>query len=311
MLSQQQSLIQEKNEELQAINEELQSLNEELYANREELLQQKEKLERALAELRDSQDRMIQSEKMSSLGMLTAGIAHELKNPLNYISTGIYALENILKTLPGQITGILKGNKTEQQLQSERLNGSLESLGTVRSAILEGVTRSAKIIESLNVYTYTGESPMIRLDVGSCIEKALIILAHTFRDRITIRRDVDPGACIMAPEVKMVQMLTNVLSNAIDAIEDKGFIDVSVKQLEERVVIGIRDSGRGIEPVNLSHLFDPFFTTKEVGKGTGLGLSIVYTFVKQFGGEVNVESTPGEYTLFRFSFPKAPDSFTN
>jgi PAS domain S-box-containing protein len=270
-------LVKERTEELEASNEELIVTNEELYTQREHLTLTLEKL-------KEAQEQLIQTEKMASLGVLTAGVAHEINNPINYIYNGAMAIENFLAD-----------NSPE----------NFETLKPLFEAINTGIHRVTGIVKSLNKYSRKDESLLVECNLNEILENALAMLFNQYKKRIKIAKEyADTPPTILANEGEMHQVFINILINAIQAIENKGSITVKTKITDIGVSVYIKDSGIGIQSEYLNKIFDPFFTTKDPGKGTGLGLAITKRIIQEHKGTINCYSEPNKGTEFIITFPK-------
>jgi C4-dicarboxylate-specific signal transduction histidine kinase len=269
-------LVKERTEELYAINEELKMSNE-------ELITQREVLENALEHLKQTQNRLIQSEKMASLGVLAAGVAHEINNPLNFINGGIIGLENWLQ---------------------ENLPESLNEVEPLLHGMNEGIRRASTIVAGLNKYSREDESSFSRCNIASIIDSCIMMLSYQIKGRIRVIKEYsDKDLIIFANEGRLHQAFLNVISNSVQAIAETGEIEIKTTVESGNIKILIRDSGCGISEENISKIMDPFFTTKEPGKGTGLGLSITYNIIRQHKGIIEIESKKGKGTQILIQLP--------
>jgi PAS domain S-box-containing protein len=269
-------LVKERTEELAATIEELNSTNEELNA-------QKEELESAISSLQSTQNQLVQSEKMASLGVLAAGIAHEINNPLNFIQGGLLGIEKYYK---------------------KNLNNQIEFIQLFLDSIKEGVKRASEIVKSLSHYSRHYDQLNFDCDLHLIIDNCLIMLQNQLKNRITLIKDytLEPHL-VLGNEGKFHQIFLNILSNAEQSIELEGTIEIKTSVDEEFLTISITDSGCGISPENLQKIFDPFFTTKGTGKGTGLGLSITLNIVHEHNGTIEFESQENEGTTVTIKLP--------
>jgi two-component system sensor histidine kinase PhcS len=232
---------------------------------------------------------LVQSEKLSSLGRMSAGIIHEINNPLNFSLTGLFALRNKGKKLPA-----------EDRQEYDAIVNDIE----------EGLKRVRNIVSDLRTFTHSGNGegePVEAVDVANA---ALRFLGGEWRDSITIHQEIPESQSLWANRNKLIHVLVNLLQNAIDALREKPFAGDEKPQIwlagkveGNRSLILVRDNGPGIDTKIASKIFDPFFTTKEVGKGMGLGLSICYRIVQSFGGKISVQSEPGKFCEFTLDFP--------
>jgi PAS domain S-box-containing protein len=269
-------LVNARTEELNETNKKLQQINEKLNNQRIEL-------ENALINLNETQQQLFQSEKMASLGVLAAGIAHEINNPLNFINGGAVALELYFN----------------DHLQDHR-----EKLTPLFAGIREGVKRTSNIVASLNHYSYQGEEKNTPCDVHPIIDNCLVILNSQILQGINIVKNYTAETVTFnSNEGKLHQLFLNILQNAVQSISSEGTININTNISDERLFIKISDTGCGIDKETLLKINDPFFTTKDPGKGTGLGLAISNNILKQYNGTLDFESEPGKGTSAIISFP--------
>lgn len=256
-------------------------------SNQELELQVKErtsKLEKTLRELSERQNQLIESEKLASLGLLSAGIAHEINNPLNFITGGYYGLLEVV-----QSSGI-----------------SQDKIKLYLDAIKVGVERTTKIVKGLNQYTRSGDSLDETISVEEMLENCLVILSHSLRDKIIVKKDFAEGDLfIRGNSGKIHQVFLNIFTNAIQSMEKNGGeLSIITKALDETISIHIEDTGTGIQKEHLSQIAIPFFTTKEPGKGVGLGLSIASKILKEHSGSLEVKSEWGLGTRITIHLPR-------
>jgi signal transduction histidine kinase len=270
------TVVRERTDELETTNEELQATNEELSDHREAL-------ETALKELQNTQNQLVHSEKMASLGVLTAGVAHEINNPLNFINGGVMGIENYLH---------------------ENLKEHESELAPLIEGIQTGVKRASDIVASLSHYSRHDYSSNIECDIHAIIDNCLVMLQNQIKHKIEIQKDyTEKKYNFTGKEGKLHQAFLNILINAVQAIEDKGFISVMTTVMKNNLVIAISDTGCGIEPEILPRITEPFFTTKETGKGIGLGLWITYNIIQDHQGTLLFESQQGTGTKVTITFP--------
>jgi len=275
--------------------------------------------EAALAELRTAQASLIHAEKMASLGQLTAGIAHEIKNPLNFVNNfaglSVELLDELKETAAPALSSLDEKTRAEIDETVEMLTGNLEK-------IAEHGRRADGIVKSMLAHSRGSTGDRQRVDINGLFEEALNLAYHGARAQdqefnITLEREFDTGA---APIELVPQDVTRVFLNLIGngfyaankrrlQVDDRGFrpmLKVTTRDLGEAVEVRVRDNGIGIPPELRDKLFQPFFTTKPTGEGTGLGLSISYDIVTQeHGGTIAVDSVPGEFTEFTVTLPRS------
>jgi len=234
--------------------------------------------------LKETQSHLIQSEKMASLGVLTAGVAHEINNPLNFIKGGYLGLDNYFKE--------------EDIAQDKDILTFLEGIKT-------GVDRATDIVKGLNQFSRDNENYVEECDIHSIIDNCFLILKYQLKDKIEIHKEFCDKRLLVPGNVgKLHQVFINIIINANQAIEQKGKISVSTFIVGEEIIIEISDNGRGISEEDISRITDPFFTTKDPGEGTGLGLSITYSIIQEHGGNITFNSTISEGTTVRVQLPK-------
>lgn len=320
------SMIQSKTEALQQSQENLATAHAEVSS-------QAAQLSRALQELRTTQTQLIQTEKMSSLGQLVAGIAHEINNPVNFIHGNLQHLREYSQDLLGLVYRYQQEClHTSADLQAYLKQIDLEfiesDLPQILNSIETGTERIRQIVLTLRNFSRLDEAEMKPVDIHEGIDSTLMILQHRLnaqsdRPAIQIIKQYDNLPPVECYASQLNQVFMNILSNAIDALETKCMdaqgtavslqpliITIRTHQLTpERIAIQIHDNGPGIPENIQARLFDPFFTTKPVGKGTGLGLSISYQIVvEKHKGLLKCSSCPGEGTCFWIEIPIAQHS---
>ena len=237
----------------------------------------------SMNELKDTTQRLVQSEKMASLGVLSAGVAHEINNPLNFIKGGIKAL-----------SAELNDNEISTK-NSEKLI----------SVVQQGVDRASVIVNSLSHFSRTTQHMNEQCEIHDVLENCLVMLDHRLKQKVDVQKEyADQRITLMGNEGKLHQAFINILSNAENAIEDKGEIVIKTEETKNGIKIRISDNGQGIKREDLIKIQEPFFTTKPMGQGTGLGLSITYKIIEEHGGKINVFSEVGKGTMFEMVFLK-------
>ena len=276
--------------------------------------------EATLTDLRRTQDRLVQTEKMASLGQLTAGIAHEIKNPLNFVNNfsdlSVDLLDELHEAVAPDKLAVAGDLRAEIDDITATLKGNLEK-------IAEHGRRADSIVKSMLLHSRTGPSEHRAIDLNTTAEEALNLAYHGARAEtpgfsITMEKDLDPkAAAIDAFPQELLRVMLNLINNGFyaarkhaDETTDPGFeptIRLTTRDLGDQVEIRVRDNGTGIPADIRDKLFQPFFTTKPTGEGTGLGLSISYDIItQQHGGTITVDSEVGNYSEFTIRLPRNP-----
>jgi two-component system, NtrC family, sensor kinase len=279
--------------------------------------QRTQELARSIEDLRTTQDRLIQTEKLASLGQLTAGIAHEIKNPLNFVNN----FSAVSVELIDELREALGGAHLDSKLRAE-IAGIADMLQGNLDKVVQHGKRADSIVKNMLLHSRQGSGEHRPVDINALVEESLNLAYHGARAEkqgfnITLERSFDPaaGEVDLFPQ-EITRVLLNLISNGFYAatkrkVEANGgdyepTLATATKDLGDRVEIRIRDNGTGIPPEVKEKLFNPFFTTKPAGEGTGLGLSISHDIVvKQHGGSIEVDTQPGEFTEFRIVLPRA------
>jgi signal transduction histidine kinase len=278
--------------------------------------QRTRELARSLEDLRTAQDRLVQTEKLASLGQLTAGIAHEIKNPLNFVNN----FSAVSVELIDELREALGGAHLDSKLRAE-IVGIADMLQGNLDKVVQHGKRADSIVKNMLLHSRQGSGEHRPVDINALVEESLNLAYHGARAEkqgfnITLERSFDPaaGEVDLFPQ-EITRVLLNLISNGFYAAtkrkaEANGDYEptlaAATKNLGDRVEIRIRDNGTGIPPEVQEKLFNPFFTTKPAGEGTGLGLSISHDIiVKQHGGSIEVDTQPGAFTEFRIVLPRA------
>ncbi|WP_224240312.1 ATP-binding protein [Hyalangium gracile] len=276
--------------------------------------------ERRLVEERQAQ--LIQAEKLASLGQMAAGIAHEINNPVSYVTSNLRVLEQYATaflpvlgwlreqmeapdTRPRTLSADRLAEMRAQWAQGE-LDQVLEDMPELLRESLTGVRRIREIAQSLRVFAREDDGKLQEVDLNEELESTLRMVGNELKYKCEVKRDLEPLPRVTCHPTQLVQVFTNLLLNAGQAIENRGEIRIRTRRQEEEVVVEISDTGRGMTPETLSKLFTPFFTTKPRGQGTGLGLSISRDIVTRHGGRLEVRSEPGQGSTFTLYLPLRP-----
>jgi two-component system NtrC family sensor kinase len=273
-------------------------------------------LAKSLEDLRTTQDRLVQTQKLASLGQLTAGIAHEIKNPLNFV--------NNFSGLSTELIDELQESLKDVSLNEKRRSEIMELMDTLRGnldKVVQHGKRADAIVKNMLLHSREGSGEHRVVDINALVEESLNLAYHGARAEkqsfnITMERSLDPaaGQADVFPQ-DVTRVLLNLISNGFYAATKRkagadggGYeptLAASTRSLGDRVEVKIRDNGTGIPPDVKEKMFNPFFTTKPAGEGTGLGLSICHDIiVKQHGGSIEVDTQPGEFTEIRVTLPR-------
>jgi PAS domain S-box-containing protein len=274
---------------------------------------EKEQQQILIRKLSDMQGQLLQSEKMASIGLLAAGVAHEINNPLAFISSNFGALErdakDILKLISAfeGVEGLLPGDARAPvafMKQDIGLDDIRQDLDALFAESREGLQRVKHIVQNLKDFSRPGGTEKEMADLEQGLDSTLNVAWNEIKYKADVVREYAgvPGLYCLPSQIN--QVFLNLLINAAHAIEDKGTIVVRTGYDDKVVWVEIEDNGSGIAPAHLDHIFEPFFTTKPVGKGTGLGLSIVYGIVQGHQGTIDVKSEVGKGTVFRVALPR-------
>jgi two-component system, NtrC family, sensor kinase len=273
-------------------------------------------LSKSLGDLHTAQDRLVQTEKLASLGQLTAGIAHEIKNPLNFVNN----FSSVSVELIEELREALGSAHLEAKLRAD-INEIADMLQSNLDKVVQHGKRADSIVKNMLLHSRQGSEEHRPVDINALVEESLNLAYHGARAEkqgfeITLERSFDPatGEADVFPQ-EITRALLNLISNGFYAATKRksdtggaGYeptLAAATKNLGDRVEISIRDNGTGIPLEVKEKMFNPFFTTKPAGEGTGLGLSISHDIiVKQHGGSIEVDTKPGEFTEFRIVLPR-------
>jgi signal transduction histidine kinase len=261
----------------------------ESHSYQKKLARQNTILESTIEQLKETEMQLIQTEKLASLGRMSAGIIHEINNPLNFASTGLYTLRK----------------KAALLAEGER-GDYAEVLGDIE----EGIDRVKTIVSDLRSFTHPDDTPVDTVRVPEVVAAALRFTSDQWKNKIQLEQDVPEDLAIRANRNRLIQVLVNLLQNSLDAIRNKTYAgnETPTIRVEGRVAGGktmlvVRDNATGIAPEHLDKIFDPFFTTKDVGEGMGLGLSICHRIMQDYSGQIRVKTEQGKYCEITLEFP--------
>lgn len=285
----------------------------------EELLKTNENLSTAMDELKDAQIQLVDAEKMASLGQLTAGIAHEINNPINFVKSNIGPLQMDIDDL----ISIIDAYQPIHEMQTDDIPDKLKEVKKLKdkididylkkevenlvSGIRDGAERTVEIVKGLRTFSRLDEGEIKTVNIYEGLDSTIVLLRNMLNENILIEKDYQADGVIECFPGKLNQVFMNIISNAIHAIKLKGdrheknYIRIFSREVDGMLELHIKDTGVGMPDEVRRKIFDPFFTTKEVGEGTGLGLSIVYKIIFMHFGKIDVISSPGNGAEFIIS----------
>jgi two-component system, NtrC family, sensor kinase len=307
------TLLEERNEQLRQSAEDLTKTADSVRAAHRELQTAHDELKRAEAQL-------VQSERLSSLGQVVAGVAHEINNPLAFVTNNVALLErdvanlNELIQLYGQAEATLEQHHRELMIRIRSLAEQidlayvLDNLPALMTRSREGLKRIQKIVKDLRDFVRLDEAELKEADLTESVRSTVTLLQGMALARgATLVEDLKPVEDVSCYPAKINQVLFSLATNAIEACDAGDTVTVSIEPgAQGGVVLAVADTGAGIDPAIVHRIFDPFFTTKPVGQGTGLGLAISYGIVRAHGGMIEVKSAPGEGSRFTVRLPRQP-----
>ncbi|MES2737692.1 MAG: ATP-binding protein [Verrucomicrobiota bacterium] len=256
-------------------------------AQREELTRRNEELSATLQRLRETEAQLNQSEKLASIGRLSAGIVHEINNPLNFVKSALFVLKKKTRSLPPE---------------------TVESMGLILTDIGEGVDRVASIVSDLRTFAHPENKGASPINLQQAVAKANRLMAKQIGDaQAMMHSDVPADLTALGDENHIIQILINLIQNSLDALQAHPAPELSIRTTREGedLLLHVRDNGSGIPEDHLQRIFDPFFTTKEVGQGMGLGLSLCYRMMQGMNGSITATSQVGSHTEFTLRFKPA------
>lgn len=251
--------------------------------------------------LTQTQDQLVQSAKMSSLGQLVAGVAHELNNPIAFIYSNMSQMRSYLKNIE-KLDKTIKELDPHLDIQARgRMHQALsdiewdylrQDMNDIVQSCLEGSIRVKDIVLGLRNFSRLDKGEVTEADINNALIDSVKLLSGQIKNRVEVHWDLCQNAVIRCNVSQINQVLMNLVANAVQSIEGRGhvWIQTSSMDSQEDLLISVRDDGKGIAPENIQKIFDPFFTTKKVGEGTGLGLSIVYGIIERHHGSIRVKS---------------------
>jgi len=266
-----------------------------------------QELNESLDDLKEAQSQLVESEKMASLGQLTAGIAHEINNPINFVTSNINPLKRDVEMILDAMTVFENVSQSDSSAEAKKkqiddykeevdFDYLVVEIRHLIKGIYEGASRTAEIVKGLKIFSRLDEDDLKRADLNEGLESTMVIANNLLNNKIKVITDYNELPLVECYAGKLNQVFLNIISNAIYAITKRfgdsegGEIKISTGVDEENVIITISDNGTGMNEQTMKKVFEPFFTTKEVGEGTGLGMSIAYNTIKKHNGQITVNS---------------------
>ena len=319
------SLLTERNQELASANARLNAVQAELEAANQrlearvaertrELEEERAALLAASVRIEQTREQLLQSEKMSAVGQLAAGVAHEINNPIGFVISNLGALTRYVHQLLALITAyesveaeLPVGHSGHETLRAAREAAEIDFLRQDIPELLrdsdDGLARVARIVSDLKDFSHVDAGQWCPTDINRGLESTLNVVANEIKYNSEVVKELGDLPLVNCIPAQINQVLMNLMVNAAQAIEGKGSITLRTGVAGENVWIEIADTGKGMTPAVKRRVFEPFYTTKPVGKGTGLGLSITWDIVERHGGSIEVESEPGRGSTFRLTLP--------
>jgi two-component system, NtrC family, sensor kinase len=293
--------VRERTTDLQAANAHLQA--------------EKQRQEELIRKLEEAQNQLLQSEKMASIGQLAAGVAHEINNPVGFVSSNLGTLQRYINDMLRLLAAYEEREETMvdavladiRRLKKEIDAAYLrEDVVVLLSESLDGLQRVKRIVQDLKNFSHVDRSEQEVANLEAGMESTLNVVWNELKYKARVVKeygDIPPIECVPS---QLNQVFMNLLVNAAHAIEEHGVITIRSGHDDSQVWVEVTDTGKGIAPEHLGRIFEPFFTTKPVGKGTGLGLSLSYSIVNKHGGHIDVHSQVGQGSTFRIVLPRTP-----
>lgn len=306
--------VRRRTAELEKARAELEADVAERQRAEQKLLALNEELVESHAHLAQAQNQLVQSEKMASLGQLAAGVAHEINNPISFVSSNLGTLKHYNDTLLELITAAEQAchaldtdSPARQHFEAISKRADLdfirEDVASLLAETQGGIKRVRDIVADLRAFSHAGSGQWRWADLHETLNATLNIAQNEYKNRIRIEKRYGELPQVQCQPSQLSQVFMNLIVNAAQSIEGEGEIILETAVNDGWVTVSVSDTGSGIDPAHMNRIFDAFFTTKDVGQGTGLGLSLSYTIVQRHGGRIEVDSKPGQGSRFTVVLP--------
>ncbi|WP_300673256.1 ATP-binding protein [Desulfoluna sp.] len=279
-------------------------------------------VKRKAEEIRLAHERLMQQEKMASIGQLAAGVAHEINNPMGFITSNINSLEEYTREIiqfiglqrtlirEAAAADLLSGENEARLLleietfdQNADIDFILKDIPPLLSESIDGAERIRKIVQDLKDFSHPGEEELSTADLNANLDKSINIVSSELKYKVILKKQYGTLPPVQCYARQLDQIFINLLVNAAQSITDKGTLTLTTDHDATHAIVAISDTGSGIPKEKLKKIFDPFYTTKPVGQGTGLGLNVVYNIIKRHRGSISVKSEVGKGTTFTLRLP--------
>ncbi len=295
----------------------LEDKSRELFMSYQTLQESHDQLGAAMEEVKRQQKQLVQSEKLASLGTMSAGVAHEINNPLAFVFSNVNSLAHAVDQFRQYHQHVGALLLAESPAQSAEATGALkefveeadveflfEDCGDLLSETIDGIQRVKSIVAGLKAFARSDAGEMEPVDLIACIRNTLKLAHNQIKFNMEVVEDFDDLPEIRGYPGKLSQVFLNLIVNAGQAMEGTGSIKISARNLKDVIQVDFQDTGAGMSAETIKDIFNPFFTTKPVGEGTGLGLSISHGIIEEHAGEITVSSELGVGTCFSIILPK-------